>query len=71
MLDSSKLERDLGIARRVPRGAGGDRRDLAGAPPSRGVPVSELADWAVDIQRRHFEGVRASSLELAKEEARA
>jgi hypothetical protein len=27
--------------------------------------VSKLADWAVPIQRRHFDGVRESSLELA------
>jgi hypothetical protein len=31
-------------------------------------PVVELADWAVDVQRRHFDGVRASSLELAEQE---
>jgi hypothetical protein len=31
-------------------------------------PASELADWAVEVQRRHFDGVRASSLELAGEE---
>ncbi len=31
-------------------------------------PVSELADWAVEVQRRHFEGVRAAGLALAKEE---
>ena len=31
--------------------------------------VSELAEWAVDVQRRHFETVRESSLELAKAEA--
>ncbi len=31
----------------------------------------ELANWAVDVQRRHFEEVRASSLSLAEEEARA
>ena len=31
--------------------------------------VSELADWAVGVQRRHFETVRESSLELAVEEA--
>jgi len=29
-----------------------------------------LADWAVEIQRKHFDGVRKSSLELAEEEAR-
>jgi len=33
--------------------------------------VSELADWAVGVQRRHFETVRSSSLELAKAEARS
>jgi len=27
--------------------------------------VSKLADWAVPIQRKHFDGVRESSLELA------
>lgn len=32
--------------------------------------VSELADWAVEMQRRHFEGVRASSLKLAEQEVR-
>ena len=32
--------------------------------------VVELADWAVNIQRRHFEGVRASSVTLAEDEAR-
>ncbi len=32
--------------------------------------VSELANWAVEVQRRHCEGVRASSLTLAEEEAR-
>ena len=31
--------------------------------------VSELADWAVEVQRRHFDGVRESSLELARAEA--
>jgi uncharacterized protein YigA (DUF484 family) len=31
--------------------------------------VIELADWAVDIQRKHVEQVRAASLELAKDEA--
>ena len=30
MLDSSKLETDPEIARRVPQGAGGDRRESAG-----------------------------------------
>jgi hypothetical protein len=34
-------------------------------------PVVELADWAVDIQRKHVEQVRAASLELAKDEAKA
>ena len=33
--------------------------------------VVELADWAVDVQRRHFDGVRASSLTLAEKEARS
>lgn len=33
--------------------------------------VSELADWAVEIQRGHIETVRAASLELARQEARA
>ena len=32
--------------------------------------VGELAGWAVEVQRRHFDGVRASSLKLAEEEAR-
>jgi hypothetical protein len=32
--------------------------------------VVRLADWAVEIQRKHFDGVRESSLELAAEEAR-
>jgi hypothetical protein len=32
--------------------------------------VTELAGWAVSVQRRHFEGVRAASLELAEKEAR-
>jgi hypothetical protein len=30
--------------------------------------VSELADWAVEIQRGHVEAVRAASLELAQSE---
>jgi hypothetical protein len=30
--------------------------------------VSELADWAVEIQRGHIETVRAASLELAQQE---
>ena len=33
--------------------------------------VTELADWAVGVQRKHFERVREASLELAAEEARA
>ena len=33
--------------------------------------VKELADWAVDVQQKHFEGVRAASLQLAEAEARA
>jgi len=32
--------------------------------------VVELADWAVDVQQRHFDGVRRSSLKLAEDEAR-
>ncbi len=32
--------------------------------------VTELASWAVGVQKGHFEGVRRASLELAKEEAR-
>jgi hypothetical protein len=32
--------------------------------------VSQLADWAVGVQRKHFEAVRESSLELAAAEAR-
>ena len=32
--------------------------------------VAELADWAVDVQRRHFDTVRESSLRLAEDEAR-
>ena len=32
--------------------------------------VVDLADWAVDIQSRHFDGVRASSVALAEDEAR-
>jgi hypothetical protein len=32
--------------------------------------VTELADWAVGVQRKHFETVRASSLELAAAEVR-
>jgi hypothetical protein len=30
--------------------------------------VSKLADWAVAVQRKHFDGVRESSLELAAAE---
>ncbi len=33
--------------------------------------VARLADWAVGVQRRHVEAVRASSLELAASEARS
>ena len=33
--------------------------------------VSELADWAVEVQRGHIETVRTASLELAQQEARA
>ena len=32
--------------------------------------VTELASWAVGVQKGHFEGVRQASLQLAKEEAR-
>jgi hypothetical protein len=32
--------------------------------------VTELASWAVGVQRGHFEGVRKASLELAREEAK-
>lgn len=31
--------------------------------------VSELASWAVGVQKGHFEGVRKASLQLAREEA--
>jgi hypothetical protein len=31
-------------------------------------PATDLAGWAVDVQRRHFDGVRESSLKLAKAE---
>jgi hypothetical protein len=31
--------------------------------------IVDLADWAVEVQRRHFDGVRESSLELARAEA--
>ena len=33
--------------------------------------VTERADWAVGVQRKHFERVREASLELAVEEARS
>jgi hypothetical protein len=33
--------------------------------------VTKLADWAVEVQRRHFDVVRESSLELAQAEARS
>jgi hypothetical protein len=32
--------------------------------------VTELADWAVEIQRKHVEAVRESCLSLAEDEAR-
>jgi hypothetical protein len=32
--------------------------------------VTELATWAVEVQQRHFEGVRKAGLALAREEAR-
>jgi hypothetical protein len=32
--------------------------------------VVELATWAVDVQRGHFEGVRKAALALAREEAK-
>ncbi len=32
--------------------------------------VGELAEWAVGVQRRHFDGVRESALKLAEAEAR-
>ena len=51
MLDSSKLERDREVARREPQGAGGDRRESAGAPSSSGVPDPELAERP---RRRRF-----------------
>ena len=31
--------------------------------------VGELAEWAVGVQRGHFEGVRKAALQLAEEEA--
>lgn len=33
--------------------------------------VRELADWAVEVQRRHLELVRSASLELARDEVAA
>jgi hypothetical protein len=33
--------------------------------------VTELADWAVEVQRGHFDGVRAASLVLAESEVSA
>jgi hypothetical protein len=33
--------------------------------------VTDLADWAVGVQRRHFDGVRESSLKLAETEAKS
>jgi hypothetical protein len=35
---------------------------------ARKAEVSELADWAIPIQRRHFEVARETSLKLAAEE---
>lgn len=32
--------------------------------------VGELAGWAVEVQRRHFDEVRTDALALAEEEAR-
>jgi len=32
--------------------------------------AAALAGWAVGVQRKHFDGVRASSLKLAEDEAR-
>jgi len=32
--------------------------------------VKQLADWAVDVQGRHIEGVRKAYLALAAEEAK-
>ena len=51
MLDSSKLVRDSEIADRVAQGAGGDRRDSAGASSPSGVPDPELAERP---RRRRF-----------------
>jgi hypothetical protein len=35
---------------------------------ARNAQLSELCDWAIPIQQRHFEDVRAGSLKLASEE---
>ncbi len=51
MLDSSKLETDPEVARRVPHGAGGDRRESAGGRSPAGVPDPELAERP---RRRRF-----------------
>lgn len=51
MLDSSKQSTAPEIARRVPQGAGGDRRHSAGVAPSSGVPDPELAERP---RRRRF-----------------
>ncbi len=51
MLDSSKLETDSEIARRVSQGAVGDRRDSAGASSLSGVPDPELGERP---KRRRF-----------------
>jgi len=40
MWDSSKLETVPEIARRVPQGAGGDRRESAGAPSPIARPIA-------------------------------
>ena len=32
------------------------------------VDLTELTDWALPIQKRHFDGVLAASLEIADEE---
>ncbi|MDQ3644074.1 MAG: hypothetical protein M3356_00990 [Actinomycetota bacterium] len=42
---------------------------MAGALGDEAVGV--LSDWAVEVQRRHFDGVRASGLKLAEEEVRS
>lgn len=44
MSDSSKLETDAEVARRVPEGAGGDRRESAGARSPAGVRDPELVE---------------------------